>query len=179
MIKTFLDLKKLSILVALIALASCQSKIKTEGLETEQATIIEEDVQPYETVASEEQAIAMDEQAQEEAEEVEVVDRVLFGYDSAKITAEAAKILDTQAAWLKSDVSINVTVEGHCDERGTREYNIALGEKRANSAKNYLIDQGIHEDRIKIISYGKERPAFFGVSEDSLAKNRRAVTVVN
>lgn len=177
--KNLLDLKKISVLLAIFALASCQSKVKTEGLETEQATIIEENVEPYQTVIDEEAATVIDEQAQEEVEEVEVKDRILFGYDSAALTDEAKKILDTQSAWLKSDASINITIEGHCDERGTREYNIALGEKRANSAKNYLIDQGIMEDRIKIISYGKERPAFFGTSPESMAKNRRAVTVVN
>jgi peptidoglycan-associated lipoprotein len=84
-----------------------------------------------------------------------------------------------QAKWLKEHPAISMVIEGHCDERGTREYNIALGDKRANSAKSYLTSNGVDSARIKTISYGKERPAFFGTNEDVLAKNRRAVTVVN
>lgn len=72
-----------------------------------------------------------------------------------------------------------MTIEGHCDERGTREYNIALGEKRANVVKNYLIAGGISDSRLKVVSYGKERPAFFGEGEEVKSKNRRAVTVMN
>lgn len=79
---------------------------------------------------------------------------------------------------MNSDPSIKVIIEGHCDERGTREYNIALGERRAMAAKKYLIGKGINASRIKVISYGKERPAFIGSGEDIWAKNRRAVTVV-
>ena len=135
--------------------------------------------QPYETISSEEQAQSLNQQTDAENQEVEVEDRILFSSNSSSIEEDAKKILDVQAQWLKSDESITVTVEGHCDERGTREYNIALGEKRAFAVKKHLKKLGIPESRIKIVSYGKERPAFFGNSDEIHNKNRRAVTVVN
>ncbi len=167
-IKTML--KKLFTLAAVLLLISCQSKMKTGDKEDKAVTEIEN----YQTL-DEQQAASLNQQAQE----VEVQDRINFGYDSAELTDESKKILNTQVEWLKSDTGIKITIEGHCDESGTREYNIALGEKRANAAKNYLTSNGIDSTRIKIISYGKERPAFFGNSEEILAKNRRAVAVVN
>jgi len=179
----FTMFKKLSSLVVILLLISCQNKIKnstsSEDVKTEEQTKIEEQQEPYQTVESEDQAVELDAQTKIEAEEIEVQDRVLFGYDSAELTEESRKILDTQTEWLKSDTSIKITIEGHCDERGTREYNIALGEKRANATKSYLTSNGIEESRISVISYGKERPAFFGNNEESSTKNRRAVTVVN
>jgi peptidoglycan-associated lipoprotein len=107
-----------------------------------------------------------------------VGDRVFFEYDSAAIDSESQATLEKQAAWLKQYSSINVTVEGHCDERGTREYNLALGERRAAAAKKYLVGLGIAASRISTISYGKERPAVVGSDESSWSQNRRAVTVV-
>jgi peptidoglycan-associated lipoprotein len=109
---------------------------------------------------------------------VNVGDRVFFGFDKSDVSAEARATLDRQAAWLKKYPSVKVTVEGHCDERGTREYNLALGERRATSAKNYLVAAGISADRLKTVSYGKERPAVLGSNEAAWAQNRRAVTVV-
>ena len=109
---------------------------------------------------------------------VNVGDRVFFGYDQYDISSDAQKILQAQAGWLKKYPNVNVTIEGHCDERGTREYNLALGERRANSAKNYLVGLGIDASRIHIISYGKERPAVLGSTPEAWAQNRRAVTVV-
>lgn len=110
--------------------------------------------------------------------EQNVGDRVFFAYDSSVLTAEGQATLERQAAWLKQYSSINVTMEGHADERGTREYNIALGERRANAAKNYLVSLGIDSSRINVVSYGKERPAVLGSTEEAYAQNRRAVTVV-
>lgn len=107
-----------------------------------------------------------------------VGDRVFFAYDSSVLTSEGQATLQRQAAWLKQYSTVNVTVEGHADERGTREYNIALGERRANAAKNYLVSLGIPSSRVSVVSYGKERPAVLGSSEDAYAQNRRAVTVV-
>lgn len=176
-------IKNLLTLAAVLLLISCEAKKRNNNMEEDY--MVEEEVveQPYETVDSEEQAEEINEQTeaeiQEQVEEVEVQDRVFFAYDSAQLTSAAKEILDVQSQWLKSDTSIKITIEGHCDERGTREYNIALGEKRANSAKNYLISKGVDSSRIKTISYGKERPAFFGNTEAIFAKNRRAVTVVN
>jgi peptidoglycan-associated lipoprotein len=106
-------------------------------------------------------------------------DRVFFAFDRADISPEARQILARQADWLRRYPNVTVTIEGHCDERGTREYNLALGERRAQAAKNVLVASGISASRISTISYGKERPAVVGSSEDSYAQNRRAVTVVN
>ncbi|MEQ8166231.1 MAG: peptidoglycan-associated lipoprotein Pal [Alphaproteobacteria bacterium] len=105
-------------------------------------------------------------------------DRVFFDFDRYNIDGEAEDTLKAQAAWLESNPSVTVTVEGHADERGTREYNLALGERRANAVKNYLVALGIDDGRITTISYGKERPAVEGSNEAAWAKNRRAVTVV-
>jgi len=110
---------------------------------------------------------------------VNVGDRVFFGYDSAELDSDALELLQDQVAWLKQNSDVSVTIEGHCDERGTREYNLALGEKRAQSVKNYLIGLGINPDRVSTISYGKERPAVVGSNDGAWAQNRRSVTIVN
>ena len=110
---------------------------------------------------------------------VNVGDRVFFGYDSSDLDSDALELLQDQVAWLKQNSNVNVTIEGHCDERGTREYNLALGEKRAQSVKNYLIGLGISPDRVSTISYGKERPAVVGSNDGAWAQNRRSVTLVN
>lgn len=107
-----------------------------------------------------------------------VGDRVFYALDSSTLTSEARGTLDKQAAWLKRYSNTRVTVEGHCDERGTREYNLALGERRATAAKNYLVAAGIPAARISTISYGKERPAVVGNTEAAYSQNRRAVSVV-
>jgi peptidoglycan-associated lipoprotein len=104
-------------------------------------------------------------------------DRVYFDTDKYDIDAPSQATLRSQAAWLQANPSVRVTIEGHCDERGTRDYNLALGERRANSAKNYLASLGIDSSRITTVSYGKERPAELGSDEAAWAKNRRAVTV--
>ena len=105
-------------------------------------------------------------------------DRVFFAYDSSAISADAAEVLDTQVKWLKKHENVNVVVQGYCDERGTREYNLALGERRANAVKQFLVSQGVDAARISTISYGKERPAVLGNNEAAWAQNRRAVTVI-
>ena len=105
-------------------------------------------------------------------------DTVYFGTDSIDLDGTSRAALDAQAAWLLQYRTVRVTIEGHCDERGTREYNLALGDRRANSAKNYLIGKGVDASRLSTISYGKERPAAMASDEDSWAKNRRAVPVV-
>lgn len=105
-------------------------------------------------------------------------DRVFFDLNKSNITAESQAVLEKQAAWAKEYPSVNFIVEGHCDERGTTEYNLALGDKRAHSAKKGLVASGVDASRIEGISYGKERPAVQGTEESSWAQNRRAVTVV-
>jgi peptidoglycan-associated lipoprotein len=107
-----------------------------------------------------------------------VGDRVFFDLDSSTLNAESQQTLDRQAAWLKQYPNVNVTLEGHCDERGTREYNLALGERRAAATKKYLAGVGVAGNRISTISYGKERPAVIGSDESAWGQNRRAVTVL-
>lgn len=107
-----------------------------------------------------------------------VGDRVFFAYDHFDISDEARATLQKQATWLQQYPNLSITIEGHCDERGTREYNLALGERRANSVKNYLVGLGVPASRINTISYGKERPAVVGSDEAAYAQNRRGVTVV-
>ena len=105
-------------------------------------------------------------------------DRIFFGFDQYNVDAEDQATLQSQAQWLARNPAVRVTLEGHADERGTRDYNIALGERRANAARNYLATLGIDPSRIDVISYGKERPAALGSNEEAWAQNRRAVTVV-
>ena len=102
------------------------------------------------------------------------LDDVFFDLDQSLLTEEAQKILQKNAEWLRSHPQLRILIEGHCDERGTVEYNLALGERRAQSAKDYLANLGISSDRISIISYGKEKPFVVGHSEEAWAQNRRA-----
>ena len=106
-------------------------------------------------------------------------DRVFFAYDRSDITPEGRATLEKQASWMKTNASVTVTVEGHCDERGTREYNLALGERRANAVRDYLGSLGVGPNRMRTVSYGKERPAVVGSNEAAWSQNRRGVLVVN
>lgn len=108
-----------------------------------------------------------------------VGDRVFFATDSSSLSSEAQSMLQRQANWLQQYPNVNITVEGHADERGTRAYNLALGERRATAARNYLVNLGVSASRVNTVSYGKERPAALGSSEASWAQNRRAVTVIS
>ena len=110
---------------------------------------------------------------------IQVGDRVFFDFDKSVIKAEGQTTLQRQAEWLKRYPNFAITIEGHCDERGTREYNLALGERRATAVRNALVALGIPAARIKTISYGKERPAVLGSNEAAWAQNRRGVTVLN
>lgn len=110
---------------------------------------------------------------------VNVGDRVFFGYDQSDLSAEALATLDRQAAWMKQYSNVMVTIEGHADERGTREYNLALGERRAASVRSYLMSLGVDASRINTISFGKERPAVPESTAAAWSQNRRGVTVVN
>ena len=106
-----------------------------------------------------------------------VPDRVFFATNESVLTTASRETLRKQAAWLRKNSDISIVLEGHADERGTREYNLALGERRANAAKDYLMTYGISENRISVISYGKERPVDSGSNPLSWSKNRRSVTV--
>jgi peptidoglycan-associated lipoprotein len=109
--------------------------------------------------------------------EVNVGDRVFFAFDRSDIDAEGQNTLARQAEWLKEYPDLKISIEGHADDRGTREYNLALGERRANAAKMFLVSAGIDSSRISVMSYGKERPAVMGSGEEVWSQNRRAVTV--
>ena len=109
----------------------------------------------------------------------QVGNTVYFGFDSSELDGEAQATLDRQAAFLNVNPTMVVVIEGHADERGTREYNLALGARRAVSVRDYLLAKGLNAARIRTVSYGKERPSVVGSNEDSWAKNRRAATVLN
>lgn len=106
-------------------------------------------------------------------------DRVFFAYDQSTISSEGQQILQRQAQWLQRYGQVTVTIEGHCDERGTREYNLALGERRAQAVKKVLVALGIPSGRIQTISYGKDRPIVVGSDEAGYAQNRVGITTVN
>jgi peptidoglycan-associated lipoprotein len=109
---------------------------------------------------------------------VNVGDTVHFDYDAYAVTDEGRGILQRQAAWLQKYPSVRITVEGHCDERGTREYNLALGARRANAVKEYLVSLGVSAGRLDTISYGKERPICTESDESCYAQNRRGVSTI-
>ena len=111
--------------------------------------------------------------------EINVGDRVLFAFDSSALSAESRTTIERWAAWLKTYPANRAIIEGHADERGTREYNLALGERRADSARDYLVSLGVDPNRIKIVSFGKERPAVPGSNERAWAQNRRAALVLD
>ena len=104
---------------------------------------------------------------------------VYFDYDQSSLTSEAQATLDRQAAFLKASPSFRLIIEGHCDERGTREYNLALGDRRASAVRDYLVAKGINASRLSTISYGKERPSVGGSNETSYALNRRSVSRID
>ena len=109
----------------------------------------------------------------------QVGDTVNFDFDSAELTVSARSTLNRQAAFLSLNPGLMIVIEGHADERGTREYNLALGERRATAVRDYLVAKGINAARVRTVSYGKERPAVSGSDEAAWAKNRRATTVLN
>ena len=148
--------KILIVLVALVALSACATQKKQTGL-------MQGDVYTgTETV----EYLAKG-----------VPDRVFFATNKSTLTTAARDTLRKQAAWLRKNKDVSVTIEGHADERGTREYNLALGERRANAAKDYLMTYGISGGRISVISYGKERPVNSGSNPLAWSQNRRSVTV--
>ncbi len=164
-------LRFVSVLAALLLLAACESTPQATGDATGTGGA---------TAGTQTQAAPLPGPRPGSAEDftVNVGDRVFFDFDRYSLRPDAREILQRQAQWLQKYPSVTITVEGHCDERGTREYNLALGERRANAAKNYLVALGINPNRVKTISYGKERPAVTGSNEAAWAQNRRAVTLV-
>lgn len=166
---------KLMITAALLATAGCVGKpkdIATVGPSTE-APVQQTTTTPGSTVSD---AVVAGSSA--DFKRSVTSDTIRFALDMYDIDPESRAILDTQAVWLLRYPNVRATIEGHCDERGTREYNLALGDRRATAAKNYLVAKGIDPSRLAVISYGKERPVALGSDEESWAQNRRAVTIV-
>jgi peptidoglycan-associated lipoprotein len=166
--------KVLGLMAALLIVAGCTTDATTSDTTDGTGTAAAVDTTP--PPAPEQMAPApMDPQ---EDLVINVGDRVFFDFDKSDLRPDAIEQLNRQAEWLKANPSITVVIEGHCDERGTREYNLALGERRASAAKQYLESVGIDAGRMETISYGKERPAVLGSNEEAWAQNRRAVLVV-
>lgn len=156
-------------LAAAVALAGCSKKAP------EQLPPAPQNVAPEQTAAPTGPAPGT------QAHFVDVMrgaDTIFFDTDKFDIDAEDQAALRQQAEYMRQYSDVRATIEGHCDERGTREYNIALGERRANAAKNYLVSLGIPANRLTTVSYGKERPVALGSNEQAWAQNRRAVTVI-
>jgi peptidoglycan-associated lipoprotein len=159
-----MNMKIVGALAVTLAVAGCASKSQT-GPQTDATGMT--DSTTSSVIPGSEQDLAQN-----------VGDRVFFELDKSDLSQEARQTLDRQAAWLKRFPAVRVTLEGHCDERGTREYNMALGARRANAARAYLVALGIQTARIQTVSYGAERPAVLGTGESVWSQNRRAVTVV-
>ncbi len=158
--------KLLSIFAAALLLSACASDPEESAATTSKGTPVPEAMETTELSLQEDLAI-------------NVGDRIFFGFDRSDLTGEAQATLQNLAAWMTSHPAVSITIEGHTDERGTREYNLALGERRANAAHDYLTALGVDGGRLSTISYGKERPAVLGSNEESWAQNRRDVFVVN
>jgi len=173
--------KYMALIGAALLLNACSSTDQTTEAPTEAETIVEPTVPAVETPAVEEEV--MDEGpaagTQESLDMAASNGLVYFGYDRYDLTGTARAALQAQASWMNENTMASMTIEGHCDERGTREYNLALGDRRANSVKNYLVALGVNPSRLRTVSYGKERPAVTGSGESSWAKNRRGYTRVN
>ncbi len=152
-------------MAALVLLAGCADQAAT-GTETETAAVPEAPAPSAPMMSAQEDLV------------INVGDRIFFDFDKSDLRPDAIDTLNRQADWLNTNGAITVTIEGHCDERGTREYNLALGERRAASARQYLESMGVRGGRMETVSYGKERPAVLGSNEAAWAQNRRAVMVV-
>lgn len=158
---------KLFALSAALILAGCESKPK-EAVDNAPPSSAPQSSEPMSTIVP----------GSAEDLRVNVGDTVHFDYDRYDILESDRAVLQRQAAWLGKYPSVRVTVEGHCDERGTREYNLALGARRANAVKEYLVSLGVSTGRLETISYGKERPMCTESSESCWAQNRRGVSTI-
>ena len=156
-------MKLVSLFAAVLFVAACESGSQDPMISGDSESLTRDEVRP----GSAEDFL------------VNVGDRVFFGYDRYDLTAAARATLERQAEWLQRYPNRRLVVEGHADERGTREYNLALGERRADTVKNYLVAVGVSPSRVSTISYGKEQPAILGATEAAWAQNRRGVTIVN
>ena len=168
-------LKFLTLIAATFLLAACASEPEESAATTSQATAASSS---SDTGASTTGLPTLDPRSQEWLV-VNVGDRVFFDYDKSDLTSESQDTVEKLVAWLRTYPDVTLTLQGHADERGTREYNLALGERRANSVRRYMEALGIESSRLSVISYGKERPAVLASNESAWAQNRRAVFIAN
>jgi len=181
-----MHLRLVSILAAVLLVAACETTPEDSGGSAGTGASIDDD-------ASSSSSSSVDSEMTEKKETVEEADlgptqegliafagdRVFFDLNKYNVKAEGQRALERQAEWLARYPSVSFTIEGHCDERGTREYNLALGERRAQSSKSYLVALGVDPDRITTVSYGKERPEAVGSNDAAWSQNRRAVSIIN
>ncbi|WP_373087448.1 peptidoglycan-associated lipoprotein Pal [Sneathiella sp.] len=175
-----LGLKALSIFTALLLVAACE----TAPVETGDSSGMGATTQTTGTSGSSTTTVVTEttssvQPGSQEDLVLNVGDRVFFGFDKYDLSDEAQATLQRQAAWLNANPTVTLLLEGNADERGTREYNLALGDRRATAVKNYLVTLGVSAGRLSTISYGKERPVALGHNEAAWAQNRRTVSVVN
>lgn len=166
-----------SMLAVLVLVAACSSNSKDQATMSSDGDLTSSDRTAISSTVDQSATGSVTPGSQQDLV-TNIGDRVFFGYDQSDLTSEARSTVERQAQWLKTYPNVNVTVEGHADERGTREYNLALGERRATTVRNYLIANGVSPNRVQTISYGKERPAVMGSDDTSWAQNRRGVLVV-
>jgi peptidoglycan-associated lipoprotein len=165
----WLSIPMIVILPLIVITASCTKKV----VQTQPVSMTEPEVQkPPDRSAGEAPA-------REAAETAFVNEKIHFAFNSSVLSGQARQVLNSKADHLRTNPDITITVEGHCDDRGTGAYNIALGKRRAESVKNFLVDLGIGTNRLDTVSYGEERPIAMGNNEVSWAKNRRAQFVIN
>ncbi|MZR32144.1 peptidoglycan-associated lipoprotein Pal [Sneathiella litorea] len=174
-----LGLKTLSIFTALLLVAACETAPTETGDSSGGGATTQTSGSGSSTTVVTETTTTTVKPGSQEDLVLNVGDRVFFGFDKYDVDSEAQATLQRQAAWLKANPTVTLVIEGNADERGTREYNLALGDRRATAVKNYLVTLGISADRLSTISYGKERPVALGHNEAAWAQNRRAVSVVN
>ncbi len=184
--KMWIILALLFVIPGLLFTVSCAKKTVKDETALQQQTEEEARIKTREAEQTERQRKMEEERLQEEslqeearrklaaAQERFLNEDVHFEFDRSDLLPEAQEILRWKAAWMQKNPNVQVTIEGHCDERGTNAYNLALGDRRANSTKSYLMDLGISGSRLNTISYGEERPVTYGSNEEAWAKNRRA-----
>ena len=184
--KVWIGLVMVMVISVLLLTVSCAKKsVRTETGTTTQPTEDEAVIQAKQTAEQEETGM-QEEGLSEEAAKREMMaarnlflnEDIYFEFDSSALLFMAQEVLKQKSQWMRDNPNVSVVVEGHCDERGTNEYNLALGDRRANSVKAFLVDLGIREYRLTTISYGEERPVDAGQNEEAWAKNRRAHFVI-
>jgi peptidoglycan-associated lipoprotein len=175
--------KSIAVAIPMMILTACgstsdaddTSKVDTNAASTD--VVAEEKVEDSVQVTAAKRAAEVEEQKRQELEKLRAEHIIYFGFDVSNVSSEYATILDAHAAYLSANAEVKVLVEGHADERGTPEYNIALGERRAKAVVAYLQNMGVSAEQISVVSYGEEKPMIKDRSENAFSKNRRAVLV--